>query len=170
VKRTLGVLFTGACAMSCAGSPFRGGHAEPEGPVRGIQILQSFIPGHCEDAHHVEHAPRFSAVDLVQSQSGRLQLFEHREGHERLTVENFHGQGSFWVFEVVVHGDHVRRFRIPRSLSGTGSVEVGREIQEETHGERFEAGLASTRAQCTLVPKAAFRAQTPEKLPESAAR
>ncbi len=170
MNRLPAALLAGLCALGCAGSPFRGGYAEPEGPVRGLKILQSFIPGHCEDAQHAEHAPRFSAVELVETASGKLQLFEHRQGHERLIVENFHSDGSFWIFEVVVHGDHVRRFRIPRSLSGTGSVEVGRELREVARGDRFEAGLASSRAHCALVPKDSFRPQNPDKLPESAQR
>lgn len=147
-------LLAGVCALACSGPVFRGGYARSEAPLRDGRTLLSFIPGHCEDARHVEHPPRFSAVDVVETGSGRIVLFEHREGHDLLVAENFHSEGSFWVFEVIVNGDHLRRWRIPRSPTGTGSLEVGRELTEVAHGERFEAGLASSRANCSLVPKA----------------
>lgn len=151
---TRAVVLAGACALACSGSPFRGGYARAEGPLSGSKVLLSFIPGHCEDARHIEHAPRFSTVDVAETQSGRIVLFEHRQGHDLLVAENMRDEGSFWVFEVVLAGDHVRRWRIPRSPSGTGSLEVGRELAERSHGERFEAELASSRASCSLVPKA----------------
>ncbi len=147
-------LLAGVCALACSGSPFRGGYARAEAPLQGSQLLSSFIPGHCEDASHVEHAPRFSTIDVVETESGRVLLLEHRQGHFVLVAENVHDEGSYWVFEVVVDGDHLRRWRIPRSPSGTGSLEVGRELNEAVHRERFQAGLASNRARCTLVPKA----------------
>jgi hypothetical protein len=149
----------GMCALACSGSAFRGGYARSEAPLRGGKALLSFIPGHCEDAQHVEHAPRFSGVDLVETETGRLLLFEHRQGHDLLVAENFHGEGSFWVFEVVLSGNHLRRWRIPRSPSGTGSIEMGRELKEVARGERFEADLASRRANCSLVPKASSLAR-----------
>ncbi|MET0792016.1 MAG: hypothetical protein ABW061_10890 [Polyangiaceae bacterium] len=159
MNRARAALLTGACALACSGSPFRGGYARAEAPLPGSKTLLSFIPGHCEDARHVEHAPRFTAIDLVETESGRIVLFEHRQGHDLLVAENFHDEGSFWVFELLVNGDHLRRWRIPRSPSGTGSLEVGRELTEITHGERFEAGLASSRASCSLVPKASALAR-----------
>lgn len=143
----------GLCALACSGSPFRGGYARPDRPLHGTRAVLSFIPGHCEDARHIEHVPRFSGVDVVETGSGRLVLFEHRQGHDLLVAENVHSEGSFWVFEVVVDGDHLRRWRIPRSPSGTGSLQLGRELSEVAHGDRFEAELASSRATCTLVPK-----------------
>lgn len=151
---TRALLLTGACALACSGSPFRGGYARAEAPLGDSKVLFSFIPGHCEDARHIEHTPRFSAVDIVETQSGRVVLFEHRQGHDSLVVENRHDEGSYWVFELVLAGDHVRRWRIPRSASHAGSLEVGRELGEHAHGERFEASLASSRASCSLVPKA----------------
>ena len=146
-------LAAGVCTLACSASPIRGGYARAEAPLHGGKVLLSFVPGHCEDARHVEHAARFSAIDIVETESGRVELFEHRQGHDLLVAENFHGEGSFWVFEVLVGGDHVRRWRIPRSPSGTGSLEVGREISEVDRGQRFQAGLASSRAHCSLVPK-----------------
>jgi hypothetical protein len=152
-------LLAGVCAIACSGSAFRGGYARSEAPLRGSKTLLSFIPGHCEDARHIEHPARFSGVDVVETESGRIVLFEHRQGHDLLVAENFHSDGSFWVFEVVVNGDHLRRWRIPRSPTGVGSLEVGRELSEFAHGERFEAGLASSRASCSLVPKASSRSR-----------
>jgi hypothetical protein len=153
MKRARSAWLASVCALACSGSPVHGGHIQAETPLHGGKVLLSFIPGHCEDARHVEHPARFSGVDLVETESGRIVLFEHRQGHDLLVAENFHSEGSFWVFEVVVDGDHVRRWRIPRSPSGTGSLDVGRELSEVAHGERFEAGLASSRASCSLVPK-----------------
>jgi hypothetical protein len=159
MSRPRAALLAGVCAIACAGSPFRGGYARSEALLSGSKTLLSLIPGHCEDARHVEHPPRFSAVDVVETESGRIVLFEHRQGHDLLVAENFHSDGSFWVFEVLVDGDHLRRWRIPRSPTGTGSIEVGRELTEVAHGDRFEAGLASSRASCTLVPKASERSR-----------
>ena len=142
-----------ACSLACSGSPFRGGYARPEAPLRGSKMLATFIPGHCEDATRTEHTPRFSSVDLVETQTGRTLLLEHRQGYELLVAENFHDDGPFRIFELVVNGDHLRRWRIPRSSHGTGTLNVGRELTEVRHGERFEAGLASSHLTCSLVPK-----------------
>ena len=144
-----------ACAwgLACGGSPFRGGYARPEAPLPGSQTLARFLPGHCEDPSHAEHAPHFASVDLVQTQTGRTVLLEHRQGHELLVALNRHDTGTNWVFEVLVNGSRVRRWYIPRSLRRTGTLEVGRVLTLETHGEGFKAGLASVRLTCTLVPK-----------------
>jgi hypothetical protein len=147
-------LVLGALGLSCAGSPLRGGYARRETPVYGGKLLASFIPGHCEDAAHVELLPRFSSIELLETETGRTLLLEHRQGHDLLVVENFHDEGSSWVFELIVHGAHLRRWRIPRSSSGTGTLFAGRELTEHGHRERFEAGLASSQLQCSLVPKA----------------
>ncbi|MEO6601899.1 MAG: hypothetical protein ABIQ16_18620 [Polyangiaceae bacterium] len=152
-------LLAGVCAVACAGSPFRGGYARAEAHLPGSKTLRSFIPGHCEDARHVEHPPRFSAVDLVETDSGRIVLLEHRQGHDLLVVENLHSDGPFWVFEVLVDGDHLRRWRIPRSSTGTGSIEVGRELSHVARGEHFEAELASSRARCSLIASAPARSR-----------
>jgi len=151
--RGAAVMVAALGALACSSSAFRGGYARSEAPLHGGKTLLSLIPGHCEDARHQEHSPRFSAVELVETQSGRIVLFEHRQGHDLLVAENYHNEGSFWVFEVIVDGDHVRRWHIPRSPSGTGSLEVGRELNEVRHGEHFESALASSRAICSLVPK-----------------
>jgi len=143
-----------ACSMACAGSPFHGGYAMPDQPLPGTKTLARFIPGHCEDASHGEQLPRFTSVDVVETATGRILLLEHRQGHELLVVENFHHDRTFWVFEVKFASDHVRRWRIPRSAFGSGTLQVGRQLTEQRRGERFEAGLASTRLSCTLVAKA----------------
>ena len=142
-----------ACVLACGGSPFRGGYAQPEAPLPGSQTLARFLPGHCEDASHAEHAPRFTSVDLVQTQTGRTVLLEHRQGHELLVALNHHDTGADWVFEVLVNATRVRRWDIPRSLRRTGMLEVGRVLTLKAHGEGFEAGLASSHLTCTLVPK-----------------
>jgi hypothetical protein len=154
VIRARCALVLGALGLSCAGSPLRGGYARRETPIYGGKLLASFIPGHCEDAAHVELLPRFSSVELLETETGRTLLLEHRQGHDLLVVENFHDEGSSWVFELVVKGDHLRRWRIPRSPSGTGTLFAGRELTEHAHRERFEAGLASSHLECSLVPKA----------------
>ena len=150
-------LFAGALAsigsLGCGGSPFRGGYATPESAVLGTKTLARFVPEHCEDAARAEHAPRFNSVELVENASGRPLLLEHRQGHELLVAENHYDQGAFRVFEVVVQG-RVRRWRIPLSSLGTGTFEVGRELTEVGHGERFEAGLASSHLTCRLSPQA----------------
>ncbi|MEI9936821.1 MAG: hypothetical protein WDO69_06335 [Pseudomonadota bacterium] len=149
-----------ACSLAfiACGSPFRGGYAVPEAPLPDTKTLARFIPGHCEDATHAEHAPRFSSIDLIETSTGRTLLLEHRQGHELLVAENFHDDGSFWVFEVVVPGQRVRRWRIPRSSLATGTLEVGRELTEVSHGERFQVGLASSHLTCTLVARRNERA------------
>jgi len=140
------------CCVACA-SPFRGGYATPDAPQTATKTLARYIPGYCEDAAHAEKVPRFTSVDLIETATGRTLLLEHRQGHELLVAENHHDEGSFWVFEVVVQGDRVRRWRIQRSAFGTGTLQVGRELTERTRGERFEAGLASSHLTCTLVAK-----------------
>jgi len=152
MKRAL-LLLAAACSAACA-APFRGGYARSEAPIPRSQTVARLIPGHCEDPSHAEHAPRFSAVDIVQTETGRTVLLEHRQGHELLVVENVRNDGAFWVFEVIVKGDHVRRFRIPRSPHGVGSLNVGRLLTLHAEGEHFEAGLASSHLTCSLVPKA----------------
>ncbi len=52
-------------SVACGGSPFRGGYAVPDtplpdAPLSDTKTLARFIPGHCEDATHAEHTPRFS--------------------------------------------------------------------------------------------------------------
>jgi len=143
------------CCLACSGSPFHGGYARPEGALPGDRKLASFVPRKCQDPTHAEHAARFSSVDLVQTQAGRSVLLEHRQGHALLVAENFHDEGAFRVFEVVVAGDHLRRWRIPRSGVDVGSVDVGRQLTEVRRGERFEAGLASSHLSCALVPQRA---------------
>jgi hypothetical protein len=152
--RSRAALLACAWCLACTGSPFRGGYARRETPIYGGRLLSSFIPGHCEDAAHGELLPRFSAVELLETETGRTLLLEHRQGHELLVVENYHDEGSYRVFELVVAGDHLRRWRIPRSPFGTGTLLAGRELSERHYRERFEAGLASTHLLCSLVPKA----------------
>lgn len=141
-------------SFACGGSPFRGGYAVPEAPLPDTKTLAHFVPGHCEDVAHAEHTPRFSSIDLIETSTGRPLLLEHRQGHELLVVENVHDDGAFWVFEVVIQGRLVRRWRIPRSSLGTGTLQMGRELREVSHGERFETGLASSHLTCILLPKA----------------
>jgi len=151
MKHAQAALIACACVLSCS-SHFRGGYARPEARLPGSKTLARFIPGHCEDATRAERTPRFSAVDVVETQTGRTVLLEHREGHELLVAENFREEGSYRVFEVIIEGERARRWRVPRS-HGTGTLEVGRLLSEVAHGERFEAGLASSHLTCTLVPK-----------------
>lgn len=153
-----------ACAVACGGSPFRGGYARPEAPLPGSQTLARFLPGHCEDPSHAEHAAHFATIDLVQTETGRMVLLEHRQGHELLVVENYHDAGADWVFEVLVNGARVRRWHIPRSLHRTGRLDVGRVLTLEAHGDRFDAGLASIHLTCTLVPKGSSVAGEPPAL------
>jgi hypothetical protein len=74
-----------------------------------------------------------------------------------LVAQNFFDDGPFLVFEVVVKGDNLlRKWRVPRTPSATGSLDVGRvlTLHEAAKGDSFQAGLASTRMSCSLVPKA----------------
>src|SRR5205085_730467 len=112
MKVARAALLTCVGALACSGSPFRGGYVHSESPRQGGRVLLRFIPGHCEDARHLEQAPRFFAVDVVETDTGRILLFEHRQGYFVLIAENVREEGPFWVFEVVVSGDHVRRWRI----------------------------------------------------------
>jgi hypothetical protein len=153
MSRARAALLACACSVACSGSPFRGGYAQPETTLTGSKTLARLIPGHCEDPARDELTPRFTSVDLAETQTGRTVLLEHRQGHELLVVENFHEQGSSWVFELLVQGGRVRRWRIPRTANGSGTVEMGRLLTLVRHGDRFEAGLASSQLTCTLVPK-----------------
>lgn len=155
MSRLGAALVSCACALACSAAPLRGGYAQPEAPFAGGRLLVSFIAGHCEDAAHAEYTPRFSSIDLVETETGRPLLLEHRQGHDLLVIENVHDEGSAWVFELIASEDHLSRFRIPRSATGTGSLVVGRKLLEVARGERFQAELASTRLTCSLVPKKA---------------
>lgn len=148
-KRALALL---ACVTACS-TPFRGGYARPDGTLPNSRTLATYLPGHCEDPSRGELEPRFSSVDLVETQTGQLVLCEHRPGYELLVVENHYNESAFRVFEVVVRGGPLRRFRIPRTPTASGTLEVGRQISETARGEGFEAGLASSHLSCTLVPK-----------------
>jgi len=141
--------------VACSGSPFRGGYAARDTSIAGTRIVSSFVPGACEDASHADIEPDFSALELVQSSTGRPLLLEHRHGYALLVVENFFDEGPFLVFELIVKSDDlVRKWRVPRSSGSTGTLEVGRRLTEHRKGDGFEAGLASTRFFCSLVPKA----------------
>jgi len=154
VKLAWAALLLGLGCLTCA-APFRGGHAQPEWTMRDTKTLARFIPGHCEDRSHAEHSPRFGSVEVVETQTGRPLLLEHRQGHELLVAENVHDDGPFWVFELIVSGELLRRWRVPRGAGELGTLEVGRELTEVSRGEGFEAGLASRHLSCTLVPSAA---------------
>ena len=150
------LLGTGAllCA-ACSGSPFRGGYAARDTSLAGTRMVSSFVPGACEDASHADIEPDFGSVELVQSKTGRPLLLEHRHGYALLVVQNFFDEGPFLVFELLVKSDNlVRKWRIPRSSGSTGTLEVGRQLTEHRKGDGFEAGLASSRMFCSLVPKA----------------
>lgn len=144
----LSLLWVTACS-----TPFRGGYARPDAPLPNSRTLASYVPGHCEDPTRGELDPRFSSVDLVETQTGQLVLCEHRPGYELLVVENHHDEGAYRVFEIVVRGGPLRRFSIPRTPGAVGKLEVGRQISERALGEGFEAGLASSHLTCSLVPK-----------------
>ena len=150
---SLACLVCSVASLACGGSAFRGGYATPDTPISGTKTLARFIPSYCEDSAHAEHTPRFTAIDLVETETGRALLLEHRQGHELLVAENFHDEGSLRVFEVVIQG-RVRRWRIPRSARGTGTLEVGRELSRISNGARFESGMASSHIRCTLRPEA----------------
>lgn len=138
-------------SIACGGSPFRGGYTVPEAALADTRTLAHFVPGRCEDAARAEHTPRFSSVDLIETSNGPL-LLEHRQGYELLVVENFHDDGAFRVFELALPGHRVRRWSVPRFAGGTGTLQIGRELTEVRHGERFVAGLASSHLTCTLEP------------------
>ena len=145
------------CALGCSGSPFRGGYALREAPIARSKTLSTFVPGACQDAARADIVADFASVDLVETSTGRPLLLEHRPGYELLVAQNFFDDGSFLVFEVLVKGDNLlRKWRVPRTPSATGSLDVGRvlTLQEAAKGDGFRAGLASTRFSCSLVPKA----------------
>jgi hypothetical protein len=140
--------------LACGGAQFRGGYTTRESQPPAAKKLAAFVPGHCEDAAHEDLAPRIASVEIVETESGRTLLFEHRQGHDLLIAENHFDAGPLWVFQVVVKAENlVREWRIPRSFGATGTLVVGREIAEARRGEGFEAGLASTYLSCSLVPE-----------------
>jgi hypothetical protein len=146
-----------ACTLGCSASPFRGGYALREAPLARTKTLSTFVPGACQDAAHADISPDFASVDLIETSTGRPLLLEHRPGYELLVAQNFFDDGPFLVFEVVVKGDNLlRKWRVPRTPSATGSLDVGRvlTLREAAKGDGFQAGLASTRLACSLVPKA----------------
>jgi hypothetical protein len=150
-------LLTLACAAGCSASPFRGGYSLREAPIAGTKTLSTFVPGACQDAAHADVPPDFAAVDLVETGTGRPLLLEHRPGYELLVAQNFFDDGPFLVFELLVKSDNLlRKWRVPRTPSATGSLDVGRvlTLREAEKGDGFQAGLASTRLACSLVPKA----------------
>lgn len=152
-----GALLALACALGCSGSPFRGGYAVGAAPLLGQKTLSTFLPGVCQDAAHADMAPDFVSLDLVETSTGRPLLVEHRPGYDLLVVENFFDDGPFLVFELIVKSDNLlRRWRVPRTPSASGSLAVGRvlRLREAKEGDAFQAGLASTRMSCSLVPKA----------------
>ncbi|MEP7051580.1 MAG: hypothetical protein ABJB12_14560 [Pseudomonadota bacterium] len=118
-------------------------------------MISSFAPSACQDASGAAIEPDFTSVDLMQSSAGRLILLERRNGHALLVVENYFARSSALVFQVIVKSDNlVREWRIPGAPGALGLVQVGRQLTELGRGARFEAGLASSRLRCTLVPKA----------------
>jgi hypothetical protein len=146
-----------ACALGCSSSPFRGGYAVREAPSSGQKTLSTFLPGVCQDSAHADMAPDFVSLELVETTTGRPLLLEHRPGYELLVAENFFDDGPFLVFELIVKSDNLlRRWRVPRTPSASGSLAVGRvlTLHEAKKGDGFQAGLASTRMSCSLVPKA----------------
>jgi hypothetical protein len=152
--RVAAALAAASCVMACSSEPFRGGYTTPEARPPRVKTLAAFLPGHCEDAAREDLAPRIASVEIVETATGRTLLLEHREGHDLLIVENHFDSGADWVFQVLVKADGlVRQWRIPRSFGATGSLLIGREITEVTHGEHFEAGLASAVLACSLVPR-----------------
>jgi len=145
-------LFVGCCLCSCA-APFRGGYtARADRPV-GTKTLVELVPGHCEDGEHQDRPPRIEIVELVETETGRPLLLEHRQGHELLVAENHFDDGSDAIFQVVLSsGSLVREWRIPRSPRATGTLRVGRELRERERRGAFEAELASAYLTCSLVP------------------
>ena len=159
--RAHGAWLLGASALmwltcaACSASPFRGGYAAWDASIPGAKSISSFVPGACQDTAHADIEPDFSSVELVQSSTGRPLLLERRQGHALLVAENFFDDGPFLVFEVLVKSEGlVRKWRIPRSPVATGTLQVGRQLTELRRGDGFEAGLASSRLSCSLVPKA----------------
>jgi hypothetical protein len=155
--RAAAALLTIAGSLACSASPFRGGYALREAPIAHTKTLSTFVPGACQDAGHADVSPDFASVDLVETSTGRPLLLEHRPGYELLVAQNFFDDGPFLVFEVVAKSDNLlRKWRVPRTPSATGSLDVGRALtlQEAEKGDDFQAGLASTRLACSLVPKA----------------
>lgn len=138
--------------LGCA-APFRGGYtARADRPV-GVKTLVELVPGHCEDGEHQDRPPRIEGVELVETETGRTLLLEHRQGHELLVAENHFDEGSAAIFQVVLSSDSlVREWRIPRSPRATGTLRVGRELRERKRQGGFEAQLASAYLTCSLVP------------------
>lgn len=153
------------CCAACSGTPLRGGYARPDAPRLDCRTVQRFVPGHCEDASHREHTPRFSSLELLETKTGRLLLLEHRQGHELLVAENFHDQGSSLRFEVIVHGSLLRRWNIPRSPGETGSLEVSRDFRETHRGDHFIGQLGRADLSCTLVPQTTYLPLTASHAP-----
>jgi hypothetical protein len=157
MSRSAAALLAVACALGCSGSPFRGGFALRDAPIAHSKTLSTFLPGACQDAVHADINADFASVDLVETSTGRPLLLEHRPGYELLVAQNFFDDGPFLVFEVLDKGDNLlRKWRVPRTASATGSVDVGRvlTLHDAAKGDAFQAGLASTRMSCSLVPKA----------------
>ena len=140
------------CVLGCA-APFRGGYtARADHPI-GKRTLVELVPGHCEDGQHQDRPPRIESVELVETETGRPLLLEHRQGHELLIAENHFDDGSDAVFQVVLSSASlVREWRIPRSPRATGTLRVGRELRERERRGGFEAELASAYLTCSLVP------------------
>ena len=149
------LLLASACAASaCSGAPLRGGYTAQGSHPPQVKTLAAFVPGHCEDAAHRDLAPRVASVEIVETPTGRTMLFERRQGYDLLIAENHFDDGAFWVFQVVVKAENlVREWRIPRSAGATGTLLVGRELEEVAHAEHFQAQLASTNLSCSLVPQ-----------------
>ena len=157
MTRAAALLTTVACALSCSSSPFRGGYALRDGPIAHSSTLSTFLPGACQDAAHADVSADFASLDLIETSTGRPLLLEHRPGYELLVAENFFDDGPFLVFEVLAKSDNLlRKWRVPRTPSATGSLDVGRvlRLNNAAKGDGFQAGLASTRMSCSLVPKA----------------
>ena len=148
-----------ACAFACVfgafgcGASLRGGYTAPAARAIGSKTLAEFVPGSCEDGEHQDRPPRIESVELVETETGRPLLLEHRQGHELLVAENHFDDGSSAVFQVVLPSDSlVREWRIPRSPGATGTLRVGRELRERAYRGGFEAELASAYLTCSLVP------------------
>jgi len=148
-----GFALCAACSLLGCAAPFRGGYTAPADRPVGVKTVRELVPGHCEDGAHQDRPPRIESVELVETETGRPLLLEHRQGHELLVAENHFDQGSESIFQVVLSsGSLVREWRIPRSPRATGSLRVGRELREREHRGGFEAELASAYLTCSLVP------------------
>lgn len=169
MKLGAAALLTCLWSLACTSAPFRGGYARPEGRLTGTRTIQRFVPGACVDGRGRAYSARFTALDLLETRAGRPLLLEHRQGYDLLVVDNAHLDGAFLVFEVIIDGERLRRYRIPLA-AGLGQLELGREFSVVSQGTGFRARLAAAHLTCPLVPSATTDEHRADELSPGALR